>query len=101
MRTGCHKIDVSGRPEIPGQGQGNPSTRNDVDETLVLVGMTPAQKTKADALTRKFTRESLTVSERTTVRDLKIIIRDDSGSTDHEVSEAIRHIEAITAVEEE
>ena len=95
-----YRISVAGRPETPSQAEGDPSTRNDVDETLVLLGMTAAQKTTADSLMRGYIR-TLSVSERSALKASKIVGRDNAGSTDHRVSEAVRYVEAIVTVEGE
>ncbi len=94
-----YRVGVRGRPAIPGKPQGTPRNR-EVDEEIILVGMDDNQKISADSGMRVGMR-MLSVAERTALKNLKIVIRDDSGSPDHKVSEAIRYIEAITIIEGE
>ena len=94
-----YQIGVKGHPETPGRPEGTPENRV-VDEENIGVGMDANQKTTADSGMRVSMR-MLSVSDRTDLKDLKIIIRDDLGSTDHDVSEAIRYIEAIVVIEGE
>lgn len=105
-----YRIQVAGRPAIPGRPKGRGRTRV-VDESVIMLGMVVNETAMADKLMRDFIRslpvkeESTAEEERTVLRaDLrteKTAVRDNAASTDHEIAEALRYIEAINFIEAE
>lgn len=106
-----YRIDVAGRPAIPGRAQGAGSIR-DLDEVLIGVGMTVGEKIAADAQVADGVRawsagSSPEIRNATGIakRDAQLShqesIRDAAGSTDQEINEAIRLLAAIVLVNAE
>lgn len=95
-----YRINVAGRPAIPGRPQGAPSNRN-VDEATIGVGMTAAEKTVADRRLRDMAIRGLSTAERTTRRSEVEQIRDAASSSDHEINESIRVLDALDVIEAE
>ena len=92
-----YTVTVAGRPAIPSRAEGPSSTRT-VPENLISLGVTEpaaANKLMLEAM------RAMPAGERTATKNQNITDRDAALSTDLEVSEALRYIEAITIVEGE
>lgn len=94
-----YRIVVTGRPAIPGRPAGQGRSRN-VDEDIIDLGVTPSELVVADKLMREAMR-AMPPLDRVDLRTDKTATRDSEASTDHDISEALRYIEAITLVEAE
>jgi len=95
-----YRITVEGRQAVPGRPQGETYDR-EIEEALIGVGMTPEQKTIADDRLRAITVRPLSTSARNQLKAANLQIRNNHNSTDHQISEAIRVLEAIEIVKNE
>lgn len=93
-----YQIGVHGRPAIPGRPQGPAGNRN-VDEEIIGVGMTTSEKAIADGHLRDSAIRGLSSVERDVWRSTVEGIRDAASSSDHQINEAIRVIDAIDFIE--
>lgn len=94
-----YRVSVRGRPATPGQPEGTPGTR-EVDEEIILLDMTPADKVIADALMVGGMR-GLPLADRISLKFEQEAVRDAPSSSHKDINEAIRFLDAISIVEEE
>lgn len=88
-----------GRPNNRGVPQG-PKFNVDVDEDDLWVGVNSQQLTAADSLMKDAMR-SISQAQRDSLLAQKEAERDNPASTDHEIFEAVRFVNAITEVNNE
>ncbi len=98
-----YRVIIDGRPAIPGRPEG-PSHSQTVPENLISLGVNETELASADEQMRNAMRAlrlDLDPDERLDLRIEKIAIRDFEESTDHQIIEASRYVEAIDIVEAE
>lgn len=93
-----------GRPNNRGVPQGPPSDEeaNERDAALrpaIAEGMDSLELATANAELKKALELDLSQAERASLRAEKVTERDNPGSTDHEIYEAIRYIDAIDEID--